>query len=80
LKSSESAGFNWNSAITDILTNQPENKMKIKKLKKKILNQFKEGASNGKNYSDEKLILKFTKKLNNSTKFKIINDHVCLER
>jgi len=72
--------FMWEAAIVGVLKRAPDNQLKLSKLRKKVLAEFNARGGDGKIYSEEKLLSKFTKKVNNSKKFKLTKDLVKLVR
>lgn len=70
--------FNWDSAIIGVLKRAQDNQLPIKKLRKKVLSEFNARHGDGKVYTKEKLLAKFTHKIHNCSRLKVLKEHVKL--
>lgn len=70
--------FMWHPVIIDILQQAPNKQLPVKKLRKKVLRKFNVQLGDGKVYTKEKLVAKFTHKLNRCAGLKVHENVVTL--
>lgn len=70
--------FKWHPAIIGVLQQAPNKQLPVKKLRKKVLRAFRAQVGDGKVYTKEKLISKFTRKLNRCAQLKVHENTVTL--
>lgn len=70
--------FKWHPVIIDILQQAPNKQLPVKKLRKKVLREFTARPRDGKMYTQEKLVAKFTRKLNRCAQLKVHENVVTL--
>lgn len=70
--------FKWEAAIIGVLKRADDKEMSVKKLKKKVLAEYHARGGDGKSYTEEKLMAKFTKKINNNPRLKVLKENVKL--
>nr|XP_004669883.1 cell growth-regulating nucleolar protein [Jaculus jaculus]XP_044989797.1 cell growth-regulating nucleolar protein [Jaculus jaculus] len=69
--------FNWKGTIKAVLKQAPDNKIAIKKLKKKVIAQY-HTVTKDQHMSEEELLAIFNKKISKNPAFKILKDKVKL--
>ncbi|KAL0596614.1 Cell growth-regulating nucleolar protein [Plecturocebus cupreus] len=69
--------FNWKGTIKAILKQAPDNEIAIKKLRKKVLAQYRTVTSE-RHRSEEELLAIFNKKVSKNPNFKLLKDKVKL--
>ncbi|CAG5116547.1 unnamed protein product [Candidula unifasciata] len=74
-KKQKKVRFNWEATILEVL--QSKGEMSLKKLQKKVLNEFT--AVDAANYSEDNLRAKFNKKVNKIAQVKVFKDRVKLK-
>lgn len=70
--------FKWEAAIIGVLKRADDKEITVKKLRKKVLGEFHARGGDGKHYSEEQLLAKFTKKINKNPRLKVHKDTVKL--
>lgn len=70
--------FKWHPVIIGILQQAPNKQLPVKKLRKKVLREFTAQLRDGKVYTKEKLVAKFTRKLNRCAQLKVHENIVTL--
>ncbi|XP_002738402.1 cell growth-regulating nucleolar protein-like [Saccoglossus kowalevskii] len=78
----ENAGnkFHWESMIKKVLKSSDANELPIKKLRKKVINEFWSQNNGGKIKTREEVLAVFNHKIHHSNKFKVFKDRVKLAK
>lgn len=71
--------FSWQGTIEAVLSKAPEKQMKLTKLKKKVLSQYRAAGWDGRPVTEEKLAAKFDKKLQKHKQIKIHKEKAQLQ-
>lgn len=73
---SEKGAFDWAEVIVRVLESRPDRELSIKKLRKKVINEYQCVKPDHQTY--EQLLAKFNKKVNKTKGIQVLKDRVKL--